>query len=108
MRVRHATALALVGWYLLVPPRSPSWFSRKSVPRRNAPLSEWRILKSFDEARSCERERAFDDDPDERCIAAEDPRLRGEKMASLGSELWQSESPIHSLRVVHVQYARAE
>jgi len=30
-------------------------------------------------------------------------------VSNLGSELWQSDSPIHSLRVVHVQYvARCE
>ena len=41
MRIRHAAALALVGWYMIIPP--PSEIRRPGYPRTNpsAPLSRW-------------------------------------------------------------------
>jgi hypothetical protein len=43
MNFRHAAALALVGWYLLVPlPRHPE-----------APLSLWTQIGSYDTAKEC-------------------------------------------------------
>jgi hypothetical protein len=52
MTPRHAAALALVGWYLMVPP--PVLHS--SVPvDLDAPLSKWRIFSSHDSAAECER-----------------------------------------------------
>jgi hypothetical protein len=47
MRLRQVAALALVGWYLMVPP----WPVRTS-----APLGQWTIVKSFDTATDCEAE----------------------------------------------------
>jgi len=43
MRHMWAAALALVGWYLMMPP----W------GKMNAPLSEWVIYQSFDSAEVC-------------------------------------------------------
>ena len=44
MRLRHAAALALVGWYLVLPP----WGNV------NAPLSKWHIYQPFDSAAECQ------------------------------------------------------
>ena len=43
MKVCHATALALAGWYLMMPPAN----------QLGAPLSKWKILESFDSASQC-------------------------------------------------------
>ncbi|MFZ0887809.1 MAG: hypothetical protein WA005_05095 [Candidatus Binataceae bacterium] len=48
MKLRHAAALALVGWYLMVPP------GEKSGLPPDAPLSQWRHIASFDSAGQCE------------------------------------------------------
>jgi hypothetical protein len=44
MNLRHAAALALVGWYLMMPP------SKKN----DAPLSEWTISHSYASAEACQ------------------------------------------------------
>lgn len=59
MKARHAAALALVGWYLMVPPFTelppPSSDPPPFDVNFKAPLSEWDISKSFDKAEDCER-----------------------------------------------------
>jgi hypothetical protein len=52
VNLRHATALALVGWYLMLPPGRRG---EKVAPDFSAPLSEWSIYASFDSARDCEK-----------------------------------------------------
>ena len=47
MNPRHAAALALVGWYLMVPPP----YSERA--RSLLPLSEWSIYKTFESADAC-------------------------------------------------------
>jgi hypothetical protein len=47
MRLRHAAALALVGWYLMVPP----------LQKPNSRLSHWKTLKVFVSEALCEAER---------------------------------------------------
>src|SRR5258708_8608753 len=42
MNLRHAAALALVDWYLMVPPIS------NGTPEIAAPLSHWEIQSSYD------------------------------------------------------------
>jgi hypothetical protein len=37
MRLRHAAALALVGWYMIIPPTSHEY----PMGNVNAPLTEW-------------------------------------------------------------------
>ena len=44
MRLRHAAALALVGWYLMVPPRGA---------QEEKPLSEWAAMGAFDSSGEC-------------------------------------------------------
>jgi hypothetical protein len=48
MNLRHAAALALVGWYLMTPPMG------KYGPNEMAPLSRWEHPYTFDSARDCE------------------------------------------------------
>ena len=45
MKHRHATALAFVVWYLMLPPKLDNGPSNK----------QWNILQSFDTAKECER-----------------------------------------------------
>ena len=86
MRLRHVTALALVGWYLMAPPL----VNDQSQP--DAPISRWTIIKSFDSAMECENRaselrqsshvtelptgpvklRIFST----KCIVSDDPRLK--------------------------------
>jgi hypothetical protein len=53
MKLRHAAALALVGWYLLEPPfiKLPNG---KYDAQIDAPLGKWFHFASFDEASDCE------------------------------------------------------
>ena len=91
MKPRHAAALALVGWYLMVPP-----FSAKDV-LYNTPLSRWQPVEKYSTLAECEegkqtavREFAAFLDADMvpksfkmkalqagKCIASDDPRLKG-------------------------------
>ena len=48
MKPRHAAALALVGWYLMVPP-----LFKKGIDL-NAPPSQWEHRQAFDTADRCE------------------------------------------------------
>jgi hypothetical protein len=57
MKLRHAVALAIVGWYLMVPPM----YEHNDIDS-SAPLSPWQIVQSCDSAarmhdRSCANER---------------------------------------------------
>ncbi len=52
MKARHASALALVGWYLMMPPTSPP---NGYVINDAAPLSKWLLMESFDTAESCKK-----------------------------------------------------
>jgi hypothetical protein len=54
MNLRHAAALALVGWYLMYPPTTPRPDHRNLT---DAPLAEWKSGKSFDTAKECEAAR---------------------------------------------------
>jgi hypothetical protein len=89
----HAAALALVGWYLMVPPNSSIY-----TLDVKAPISKWKDFKVFDSARQCESALAeyrakFDRDEGDalpavraegieefrvaQCVSTEDPRLKG-------------------------------
>ena len=66
MKTRHATALALVGWYLMVPPERCENKTRNDidtcdrVPNLEAPLSAWfRTWPTYPTAQDCES--AIDD-----------------------------------------------
>jgi hypothetical protein len=49
MNLRHAAALASIGWYLLMPP-----LSSPHTQDTSAPLSEWKFLGSYDSALDCQ------------------------------------------------------
>jgi len=72
VNLRHAAALALVGWYLMVPPDIETnfegiWRANQAgvldVPPEQqfqtapAPLSHWAVSASFDSAAECETAR---------------------------------------------------
>lgn len=88
MKPRHVAALALIGWYLMVP---PGYSRTPDEPDTEAPLRKWHIIRTFDSAADCEIAQAklekewakrnmtkpavflgFGD-----CIASGDPRLKG-------------------------------
>jgi len=49
MKLRHAVALTLAGWYLIVPPAG-----RTARVGLAMPLSQWTTVGSFDSAAKCE------------------------------------------------------
>jgi len=63
MKLRHTAALALVGWYLMMPPlvekpvpHDPSLTMKENddaLVDTRAPLSKWMNLRSFDFAPQC-------------------------------------------------------
>jgi len=78
MNLRHAAALALVGWYLMVPPHE--------YKGNQAVLYGWKIIHSYDTAQACEEQRAKGIPglpPFPKgfewvaiCVASDDPRLK--------------------------------
>ncbi len=50
MKKTHAAALALVGWYLMMPPRDPL----TALPDHSAPMTRWLQLEAFDTAKECQ------------------------------------------------------
>jgi hypothetical protein len=101
MKPCHAAALALVGWYLMVPPYGS--YHKPPLGRftvyTDAPLAEWTVDSGYDKADECNKvQQTFQarGAPDERkyklgseywavvaslsfaqCIASDDPRLKG-------------------------------
>ena len=52
MTILHAAALALVGWYLMVP---PDFTGRPHSIDSAAPISRWTIVTSFNSADICKK-----------------------------------------------------
>ena len=104
MKFRHAAALALVGWYLMMPPtpllNKPSHLGPSPLypngtdlpytvgpPDPDAPISQWKSVGSFDLVAECKAAqdgylKQFSKQPamvesllDAQCIASDDPRL---------------------------------
>ena len=71
MNLQHATALALVGWYLIGPP-VPHLNALDSHVDTAAPSSRWTVVRTFRTQEECETQRS---NPWERCVATDDPRL---------------------------------
>lgn len=96
MKLRHAAALALAGWYCLI---APPVRRGSDALNPDAPLSQWNLHASYDSARDCERERrdltvfllhSESESPPAnwglcekrvgdcvKCIGTDDPRLKG-------------------------------
>lgn len=84
MRIRHATTVALVGWYLIAPPY------KYGGADDSPPMSKWDKLGSYSTAEECVSElQEFRIDEginiapkiaqlanEPRCIRADDPRLK--------------------------------
>jgi hypothetical protein len=51
MKPRHAAALALVGWYLLVPPLVNAPYKIDT----EAPLTSWKVYQTFDTHEECDK-----------------------------------------------------
>ena len=52
MNLRRAAALALVGWSLIMPPLSDN----RQMVEKNAPLSRWDTIGTYDTAAACSHE----------------------------------------------------
>jgi hypothetical protein len=96
MYLRHAAALALASWYLLIPVPSETFGTPQAQLRRDLPLGRWKILHTFESRPDCEKMRGVmiwavrdnnnSADPTKRlgsqaaqyseCIASDDPRLK--------------------------------
>lgn len=59
MKLRHAAALALTGWYLMYPPISDCLGATQDHPCSNSPPSRWMTERVFDTADACQK--ALDD-----------------------------------------------
>ncbi len=58
MKLRHAAALALVGWYLLIPPLESCLGSFYGRPCEQTPLRKWRRSeRTYDSRAKCEEMR---------------------------------------------------
>jgi len=83
-KFRHTAWLALMGWYLMIPPSMTNGFDDA------APLAKWFVYASYDSAHECEGSKflnreGFKQRKDDRlkdafehaqCIATDDPRLK--------------------------------
>jgi hypothetical protein len=81
MKPLHAAALAMVGWYLMMPP------VHDGQPDTQAPISAWKVFRTFDSTAACQewklkletrarRAGRYGPRPDFMCIASDDPRLK--------------------------------
>jgi hypothetical protein len=78
LKLRHtAVAFALLGWYLMVPPQTRTWWIGPQRSDDSAPLTQWTNAQSFDKAQLCEAARvASQPQSGAVCVATDDPRLK--------------------------------
>lgn len=85
IKLRHTAALALMGWYLFVPPQTRTWWIGAQRYDDAAPLNRWTLERSFDKAQACEAARlSTEAQPGDAairmghavCVASDDPRLK--------------------------------
>ncbi len=94
MKHRHSAALALVGWYLMMPPLGGPKNGNDYVDD-GAPYYKWRVLLEFDDLTACQERRDLEIQDGEdglkkppidlwamvetelECIATDDTRLKG-------------------------------
>jgi hypothetical protein len=77
MKPRHAAALVLAGWYLMLPPPAPDGGRLIFEP-----LSAWKLIKRFDSKDACQQNRSwliermqFTMIDAARCVSDDDPYL---------------------------------
>jgi hypothetical protein len=78
LNLRHtAVALALMGWYLMAPPQTRTWWVGPPRADNAAPLTRWTNQQSFDNAEKCEAARMVTQvQAGALCVSTEDPRLK--------------------------------
>jgi hypothetical protein len=90
VNLRHTTALALIGWYLVAPPGlDPRTQNTGLFVDPSAPVAEWEILASYASKVKCElgrRDRLF-----RIARAAEEDELEAEALARDAAALGQEE-----------------
>jgi len=59
MNLRHAAALALVGWYLMVPPIESCNGAFSGHACDQPPLAEWRTVGTYDSLSACGNSKAL-------------------------------------------------
>jgi hypothetical protein len=117
MKFRHAAALVLVGWYLLMAPTFRNPQTDSFTVDLNAPLSAWDLVSSYYSAADCESaERDLVDTarlyPNviafySLCVPSDDPRLMERwavKLRHTGALAlvgWYLMAPPSSLLAVH-------
>jgi len=109
MKLRHAAVLALVGWYLMMPPIESCLGAFSGGSCEQTPLAKWQIRVTRDSLEECEKSKAvwiekgrmylgesdarsrtrglrmapneadFLADTEAICVATDDPRLKNEK-----------------------------
>lgn len=100
-KLRHAAALALVGWYLMMP---PVYHDTGSIGSK-APTAEWTVLTKFETEKACKKGRSDHDElieemsgsgyaregkqltellSEAQCIDENDRRFKGWKGAFIG------------------------
>jgi hypothetical protein len=73
-----AVALAVLGWYLMMPPQTRFWWIGAQRTDNAAPLNQWTNQQSFDKAEKCEAARlATQVQAGAVCVSTDDPRLKG-------------------------------
>ena len=84
MKPRHAAVLAIVGWYLMVPPMNEITLNAL------APLSRWAIADSFDSASECrqalKQKKVIADDEKKQRVAEDERRLQHSEPPSANIE----------------------
>ncbi|HUN57889.1 MAG TPA: hypothetical protein VMU41_07220, partial [Candidatus Binataceae bacterium] len=70
MRAYNTAALALAGWYLMLPPM------QSGRPNASAPLSQWTTIESFNTAKECEMILQADAESRTHFTAPNEPLLR--------------------------------
>ena len=89
MKVAHTMAVALIGWYLIMPPTP--WPSVPADLFRIPPLSKWRQMHSFDRAEECQAFIAASEEGPE--VKRSEERMREAWAAVIAQRKLPSKSP---------------
>ena len=85
MKTPYIAVLAMMGWYLILPPVTRTWWVGPEHYDSGAQFSRWTIEQSFDKAGACESARlaaerqspiAADRMGNAVCVATDDSRLK--------------------------------
>src|SRR5437870_7573819 len=93
MKLRHAATLALVGWYLMVPPIPQTWTGDPDLPsvaiidtcNPDAPLSEWRGKGEFEQLSECRAAQEKEPDATKEILEKFDEQSRSMGHPSVGN-----------------------